>query len=132
MGLLMQTTMLVVQNSVAMRDVGAASGAATMFRTVGGSLGVSLLGTLFTQRLTTTLSSTVGAAGAGSLPVGQLTPTAVAGLPAALREAYQLAVASGVSVVFFWAGLIALLAVVAALVIKEVPMRGSAPVPVRR
>ncbi len=37
MGLLMQTTMLVVQNSVAQRDVGVASGATTLFRTIGGS-----------------------------------------------------------------------------------------------
>jgi hypothetical protein len=133
MGLLMQTTMLVVQNSVAMRDVGAASGAATLFRTVGGSLGVSLLGTLFTNRLTSELAGSVGASGAGQLTGGgQLTPAMLGQLPEALRTAYQSAVTAGVGVVFLWAAIIALLAVVGALLIREVPLRGSAaPAPVR-
>jgi hypothetical protein len=110
-----------------MRDVGAASGAATLFRTVGGSLGVSLLGTLFANRLTSELSSSVGAAGAGQLTGGgQLTPAMLGQLPEALRTAYQSAVTAGVGVVFLWAGIIALLAVVGALVIREVPLRGSA------
>jgi hypothetical protein len=122
--------MLVVQNSVAMRDVGAASGAATLFRTVGGSLGVSLLGTLFTSRLTSELSGSVGAAGAGQITGGgQLTPAMLGQLPEALRSAYQSAVTSGVGLVFLWAGIIALLAVVGALLIREVPLRGSAPAP---
>jgi EmrB/QacA subfamily drug resistance transporter len=130
MGLLMQTTMLVVQNSVGMRDVGAASGAATLFRTVGGSLGVSLLGTLFTNRLTSQLAGSVGAAGSGQLTGGgQLTPAMLGRLPAALRTAYQSAITSGVGQVFLWAALIALLAVVGALVVREVPLRGSAPAP---
>src|SRR4051794_3045838 len=132
MGLLMQTTMLVVQNSVAMRDVGAASGAATLFRTVGGSLGVSLLGTLFTSRLTSELAQSAGAAGAGQITGGaQLTPAMLGQLPEAVRTAYQSAIASGVGVVFLWAAIIALLAVVGALLIREVPLRGSAPAPVR-
>jgi EmrB/QacA subfamily drug resistance transporter len=129
MGLLMQTTMLVVQNSVSMRDVGAASGAATLFRTVGGSLGVSLLGTLFTNRLTSDLSGSLGA-GAGQLTgSGQLTPAMLGQLPEAVRTAYQSAITSGVGVVFMWSGIIALLAVIGSLFIREVPLRGSAPAP---
>lgn len=128
MGMLMQTTMLVVQNSVELRDVGAASGAATLFRTVGGSLGVSLLGTLFANRLTASLSDSLGGAGDRLGGSGaSLTPAAIATLPAPIREAYQQAVTSGVTVVFLWAGLIALLAVFAALVVREVALRGSAP-----
>jgi hypothetical protein len=110
-----------------MRDVGAASGAATLFRTVGGSLGVSLLGTLYTSRLTGELAGTAGAAQVTG--GGQLTPAMLDQLPAPLRTAYQAAVASGVGQVFLWASVIALLAVVGALVIRQVPLRGSAPAP---
>jgi EmrB/QacA subfamily drug resistance transporter len=130
MGLLMQNTMLVVQNSVDMRDVGAASGAATLFRTVGGSLGVSLLGTLYTSRLTDELASSVGAGAEQLTGGGQLTPAMLDQLPDALRSAYQAAVTSGVGQVFLWGGLIALLAVAAAVAVREVPLRGSAPVSV--
>lgn len=123
MGMLMQTSMLVVQNSVAQRDVGAASGASTLFRTIGGSLGVSLMGTLFA----THLQSALGAAGT-TTPTsgGALSPAALQQLPAALRDAYQAAIAGGVHDVFLGAAAIAVLAIVAACLVREVPLRGAA------
>jgi EmrB/QacA subfamily drug resistance transporter len=123
MGLLMQTTQLVAQNSVAQRDIGAASGAVTLFRTLGGSLGVSLLGTLFGQRV----QSTLAGSGAPASQVGgdHVTPGMLAQLPAPLRDAYQAAITSGVQQVFLWGALIAVLALIAAWVIQEVPLRGS-------
>ncbi|MGH3673209.1 MAG: MFS transporter, partial [Pseudonocardiaceae bacterium] len=116
---LMQTTLLVVQNSVGHADLGAATGAATLFRTIGGSIGVSLFGTLFAQRLEAGMP---GSAGTGAS--AGLTPTGLGQLPAAAREAYQQAMTSGIDLVFRWGALIALLAVLAAWVIREVPLRG--------
>ena len=52
MGFLMQTTMLIAQNSVEQKDIGVASSAATFFRSIGGSFGVSLFGTIFIRTLT--------------------------------------------------------------------------------
>jgi EmrB/QacA subfamily drug resistance transporter len=114
MGMLMQTTLLVIQNSVGQPDLGAATGAATLFRTIGGSLGVSVFGTLFAQQLQ------AGVSGAAS----RLTPAMLAELPAAVRESYQHAITTGVDLVFTCGALIALLAVAAAWLIREVPLRG--------
>jgi EmrB/QacA subfamily drug resistance transporter len=125
MGLLMQTTQLVAQNSVAQRDIGAASGAVTLFRTLGGSLGVSLLGTLFAQRVQSTVAGS--GAPAGQVGGGHITPGMLAQLPAPLRNAYQAAITSGVQQVFLWAALIAVLGLIAAVAIREVPLRGSEP-----
>jgi hypothetical protein len=123
MGMLMQTTMLVVQNSVDRRDIGAASGASTLFRTIGGSLGVSLLGAVFAQRLERGMDGQVGA---GQITGGaQVTPAMLGQLPAAVREAYQQAITSGVHQVFLWGAAIAVVAVVAAWFIHEVPLRGT-------
>ena len=119
MGMLMQTTLLVVQNSVGHADLGAATGAATLFRTIGGSIGVSLFGTLFAQRLEAGLP---GSTGTGA--TAGLTPAGLGQLPVAAREAYQQAMSSGIDLVFRWGALIALLAVLAAWVIREVPLRG--------
>jgi EmrB/QacA subfamily drug resistance transporter len=127
MGFLMQTTNLVMQNSVEQRDLGAASGASTLFRTIGGSLGVSLLGVFYADSLTGSLTSQVGAEQAAKLAGGQLTPATLGGLPAAIGEAYRTAVASGVTTAFLWAAVVALVAVVAAWFIREVPLRGSIP-----
>ena len=127
MGMLMQTTMLVIQNSVEQRDLGAASGAATLFRTLGGSLGVSLLGTLFTERLTTSLrGSTAGAATNGLNASSQITPAMLGRLPAPVRSIFQHAIVSGIEQVFVWGAAIALLGLIAALIIEEVPLRSDA------
>ncbi len=121
MGLLMQTTMLVVQNSVAQRDVGVASGAATLFRTIGGSIGVSLLGTLFAQQVQSALPDRAGGVPAGAA----LTPGMLEALPAPLRDAYQVAITNGIHQVFLGGAAIAVIALVAAWAIREVPLRGS-------
>lgn len=125
MGFLMQTTNLVMQNSVEQRDLGAASGASTLFRTIGGSLGVSLLGVFYTNSLTSSLTSQIGAGQAGQLTGGRLTPATLGGLPATISAAYRTAVASGVTTAFLWAAVVALVAVVAAWLIREVPLRGG-------
>ena len=51
MGFLMQTTMLIAQNSVEQKDLGVASSAATFFRSIGGSFGVALFGAIFIRTL---------------------------------------------------------------------------------
>lgn len=129
MGFLMQTTMLVMQNSVAQRDIGAASGASTLFRTIGGSLGVSLLGVFYTNNLVDTLSNRLGAEQGAKLSSGQLTPAMVDGLPGLVRDAYQTAVTNGVVMAFMLAAAVAVIAVVATFLIREVPLRGSGPAP---
>src|SRR5207237_9400802 len=50
-GLVMQVLVLVVQNDVAPRDIGVATSTATFFRSVGGSFGVAIFGTIFATRL---------------------------------------------------------------------------------
>ncbi|WP_433073409.1 hypothetical protein ACQP1P_25515 [Dactylosporangium sp. CA-052675] len=47
LGCTMQMATTIAQNSVAPRDLGAASAATNLFRTLGGSVGVAVFGTLF-------------------------------------------------------------------------------------
>src|SRR6266516_2767571 len=51
LGMVMQVLVLVVQNAVEYRDLGAATSATTFFRSVGGSFGVAVFGTVFASRL---------------------------------------------------------------------------------
>ncbi|RLV55127.1 DHA2 family efflux MFS transporter permease subunit [Aeromicrobium phragmitis] len=46
LGMLMQNLVLVVQNSIAVENLGAATSAVTFFRTIGGTAGVSVLGSV--------------------------------------------------------------------------------------
>jgi hypothetical protein len=130
MGFLMQNTMLITQNSAELRDMGAASGSVTLFRTVGGSLGIALLGSIYTTQLTNTLTSHLGAAGSKLIAGGaQLPPSAVLHLPAPIREAFQSGVVSGLHGVLLGGAAMALLGFVVAWFIKAVPLRGGTPAP---
>jgi EmrB/QacA subfamily drug resistance transporter len=128
LGFLMQITMLVAQNSVEMKDMGVASSAATLFRTLGGSFGVALMGSLFTTRVQDAMADRLGEAGAGATAgSAQLDAASLAKLPEAVREAYQHAVAVGTSAAFLLGAAVAVLGFAAAWFVKEVPLKGAGP-----
>lgn len=128
MGFLMQNTLLITQNSVRLRDIGMASGATTLFRTLGGSLGVALLGSIFTRQLTDTLTDRLGAKGGALVSGGaQLPPDAVRQLPTALRDAFQTGVVNGLHGVLIGGAAMSLAAFAAAWLIRAIPLRGSSP-----
>ena len=107
MGFLMQTTMLIAQNSVEHKDLGAATGASTFFRTIGGSFGVALLGAIFTSQVTSTLTE-AGVSGASTESTGGLTPAVLQTLPPAVQELFKQAVANGTHAIFLFAAVVAL------------------------
>jgi Carboxypeptidase regulatory-like domain len=127
----MQNTMLVTQNSVELRDMGAASGSVTLFRTVGGSLGVALLGSIYTSRLNHALVDRLGAKAGHALTSGgiHVPPSALHTLPAPVRDAFKLGVTGGLHGVVVGGAVLALAGFVVAWFIREVPLRGSGPAP---
>ncbi|UWM51024.1 MFS transporter [Streptomyces carpaticus] len=117
MGCLMQTTTLIAQNSAPARDIGAATGAVTFLRNMGGSLGVSLLGALYTSHVTREAGELGG-------DVTQMTPELLKSLPERAREIFQEAVTGGVITTFWWAGAVAAAGFALAWFIRQVPLRG--------
>ncbi|MFF0014389.1 MDR family MFS transporter [Streptomyces sp. NPDC005374] len=128
MGCLMQITMLVAQNSVEMKDMGVASSSTTLFRTLGSSFGVAIMGALFNNRVQDVMSERAGALGSKvTEQSAQLDAASLAKLPAAAREAYQYAVSSGTHSAFLLGSIAAVFALVAAVFVKEVPLKGAGP-----
>ena len=132
MGFLMQLTMLIAQNSVELKDMGVASSTTTLFRTIGGSFGVALMGTLFADRVRETMTERAGPAagggpGGGSGAPAQLDAASLEKLPSQVREAYEHAVADGTHTVFLVAAATAVLLFVATWFVKEVPLKGGEP-----
>ncbi|AXK37755.1 MFS transporter [Streptomyces armeniacus] len=127
MGFLMQLTMLIAQNSVEMKDVGVASSSTTLFRTIGGSFGVALMGTIFADRVKGSMTDQLGAEGAGATggAGAQLDAASLAKLPDAVRNAYEHAVADGTNAVFLLGAVLTVVVFVAAWFIEEVPLRGG-------
>ncbi len=110
-GLLFQTPMVLVQNSVPGGELGAATGAAGFTRMIGAAVGAGALGALF--------SSTVAAAMPGAVDAASLTPESVAALPATVQATARAAVASGSSALFWVATALAAIALVAALALPR-------------
>ncbi|MBN0048107.1 MFS transporter [Streptomyces actuosus] len=129
MGCLMQITMLVAQNSVSMKDMGVASSSTTLFRTLGSSFGVAIMGALFNHRVQDVMSARAGALGSKITEhSAQLDAASLAKLPAAAREAYQHAVSSGTHSAFLLGAAVAVIVLVSSLFVKEVPLKGAGPV----
>jgi EmrB/QacA subfamily drug resistance transporter len=126
MGFLMQITSLIVQNSVDPADMGVASSSRTFFQQIGGSIGVAMFGAIFARRLTGVLSARLPGAHLNTSGP-QLDPVTVNHLPAAVRGDVFAAIAHGVQGVFIWAAPSAVIVLLLALFIKEVPLRGRAP-----
>jgi EmrB/QacA subfamily drug resistance transporter len=126
MGFLMQITTLIAQNSVDPRDMGVASSSRTFFQQIGGSIGVSIFGVLFTRSLHSALASRLPGAPLGGSGLN-FRPQTVLSLPLQIRDAVFYAIAHGIDTVFIWAAPAAILVFGLAWLIKEEPLRGSAP-----
>jgi EmrB/QacA subfamily drug resistance transporter len=124
MGLLIQITSVMAQNSVALKDIGVASSSRLFFQQIGGSIGVSVFGAIFARRLTDVLSVRLPGAHLNTAG-GQLNPATVAGLPAAVKHDVFFAIAHAIDGVFIWAIPAMAAAFVVALFIKEIPLRGK-------
>ncbi|MDG4860471.1 MDR family MFS transporter [Streptomyces sp. T-3] len=109
-GCLMQPSMLITMNSAEPRDMGAASGTQTLLRTVGGSLGVAVLGSVFASRLPSV--------------EGELTPSLLHDLPVGAQAAFQSGVVSGLHGVAVGTAALCAVSFAVAWLIREVPLRG--------
>jgi EmrB/QacA subfamily drug resistance transporter len=125
MGMSMQNLVLAVQNSVAARDLGAASSTVTFFRSMGGTVGVSVLGAVLASQVSELTTEGLAAAGvpvpaggSGEVGIGSLNELAPA-IATIVRVAYGDATA----LIFLIAGALAIVTLLAVLAIREVPLR---------
>jgi hypothetical protein len=130
----MQITMLVAQNSVEMKDMGVASSSTTLFRTLGSSFGVAIMGALFNHRVQDVMAERAGDLGSRVTErSAQLDAASLAKLPEAAREAYRHAVAAGTHSAFLLGAGVTVVALVTAVFVKEVPLKGAGgPKPVEK
>ncbi|MDQ0832014.1 EmrB/QacA subfamily drug resistance transporter [Streptomyces achromogenes] len=127
-GMMMQNLVLSTQNQVDPSDLGSASSTVTFFRSLGGAIGVSALGAVMANRITdyaedgiAGLDPKYAALASGSGSSGQIPD--MDKLPVPLRTVMESAYGHGIADVFMIAAVLALLAFLITLFIKEVPLR---------
>ncbi|WP_369139335.1 MFS transporter [Modestobacter versicolor] len=126
-GMTMQNLVLAVQNTVAATDLGAASSAVAFFRSLGGTIGVSVLGAVLSSRVGTLIQSGLAdipgaAAAAGSGDVGL---ASLADAPAPVRALIQVSYGDATGRIFLVSALLSIITIVAILFIREVALRTS-------
>jgi EmrB/QacA subfamily drug resistance transporter len=123
LGMVMQVLVLAVQNAVDYADLGVATSGATLFRSIGGSLGTSVLGAIFANRLSSQLKLALPHAAEANLNTSSIEPQQIDRLGPALRAGYLHAFTNSLSSVFLVAALIGVLAFALTWLIREKPLR---------
>ena len=125
-GLVMQVIVLAMQNSVDPRDMGVATSSATFFRSLGGTFGTALFGTILTNRLASELAQRLPATALHGVNTSQLTgsPQVIAALPPAVREPVISSFVAALSTVFESAVPVVLLAFALTWFLQEIKLRG--------
>jgi MFS family permease len=123
LGMVMQVLVLAVQNAVEHRFMGVATSGSLLFRQVGGSIGVSLFGAIFANRLHGNLAARLPA-GAHVPSTGD--PASVGNLPGPVHDAYVSAFAASLRPVFLVAAAIAVVSFLLTWLLREVPLRTRA------
>ena len=122
-GMVMQNLVLVVQNSVAQRDIGAGSSLIAFFRTLGGAVGVSALGALLAHHARTSIADGLAAQGIDPSRLGGADRVPdVSTLPAPVAHVVEHAYGTGVAEMFLAAAPLGLVAFAALWFMHERPL----------
>jgi EmrB/QacA subfamily drug resistance transporter len=125
LGFTMQVLVLAAQNAVPYSQLGVATSSATLFRSIGGSLGTAILGAIFANRLAAELASSLpsNSPAAAGLASGQIDPAQLKALPAALHDSYVHSFTDSISTVFTIAAAVVGVAFLLAWLLEERPLR---------
>jgi EmrB/QacA subfamily drug resistance transporter len=135
LGMVMQVLVLAVQNAVGYEDLGVATSGATLFRSIGGSVGTAILGSIFSSRLKANLTTNLaGVDATAKLPPAQLhklsgaigNPASLKRLPAPVHHAYIVSFTHALDRVFVVAAVISAVAFLLSWLLEQRPLRDTA------
>jgi EmrB/QacA subfamily drug resistance transporter len=121
LGATMQNLVLVVQNNTAQANMGAASSVVAFFRSMGGSIGVSVLGAILSSRVASNVADSTG----GTVDHESHSIPDLSQLPTQARLVFEHAFGEATGHIFLVAAPFAALALLAVLFIREVPLRST-------
>ena len=122
-GMSMQNLVLSVQNTVELKDIGAASSTVSFFRSLGGTVGVSVLGAVLAHRVTGSITTQLAAAGVPAGGAGETSSLNLSALPVAIQHIVRAAYGDATGHIFLISAIIAVVGVVAAAFLKPAALR---------
>ncbi|WP_090766344.1 MDR family MFS transporter [Nonomuraea maritima] len=128
-GMSMQNLVLAVQNTVPLRELGAASGAITFFRSLGGTVGVSVLGAVLANQVAASIAAGLARLGIDASRTGGGSTLNLAALPEPVRLVVRAAYGDATGHIFLISAAIAAAGLVAALFLQPVKLRDTLDLP---
>jgi EmrB/QacA subfamily drug resistance transporter len=122
-GAVMQNLVLIVQNSVSLDDIGAASSSVSFFRSLGGAVGVAGLGAVLAHQASSLITEKLAATGA-ALPTGTGTRSIpdVSTLPGPVRTLVEASYGEAIGDMFLIAAPFMILAILATALLPNRPL----------
>ena len=126
-GMVMQTLILAVQNSVEFTDMGVATSSVTFFRQMGGSFGVAVFGAVLTSTIARELPALLpdGAGDPARVAESINSPEAIQAMPELVRDAAIEAMSRGLHLMFLGATAVLVVGIGVAWLLEELPLRDS-------
>ncbi|WP_431836197.1 MFS transporter [Cellulomonas sp. Y8] len=123
-GMLMQNLVLAVQNILDVSETGSGTATVAFFRTLGGAIGVSALGAVLGNRITGYLTDGLVSAGIDPAALGGGTTSVpdVSTLPEPVKTIVESSYGHGIADLFLIAVPLGVIALIAVLFLKEVPL----------
>ncbi|MEV6470632.1 MFS transporter [Streptomyces sp. NPDC051657] len=125
-GMSMQNLVLVLQNTVPLSEIGAASGAITFFRSLGGTMGVSVLGAVLAHQVATRITDGLTKLGVDPAASGSSGSTLnVAAMSPQVQDVVRAAYGEATGHIFLISAGIAVIGVIASLFLTPTKLRDS-------
>ena len=126
-GMVLQVSLLAIQNAVEQGDLGVATASAQFFRSLGGAFGVAIFGAIMNAYLLSELPARIPARVLDSIG-GDVTdllnsPAAIWKLPADVASGIAASLELAIQAVFFWAVPLMLVAFALSWWLEEIPLR---------
>jgi len=122
----MQNLVLAVQNTVSLRDIGAAGATVAFFRSLGGAIGVSVLGAVLARHVKDGIADGLADAGIPMTGGGDAGSSLnLNALPPVVEHVVRAAYGDATGHIFLVSAAIAVVSIVAALLLRPVTLRTS-------
>ncbi|MEV6341852.1 MDR family MFS transporter [Actinoplanes sp. NPDC051851] len=126
-GMSMQNLVLAVQNTVALKDIGAASSTIAFFRSLGGTIGVSVLGAVLAHRVADSMTTQLAASGSAtsSSASSGISVLNLSSLPEAIQHMVRVAYGDATGHIFLISAAVGVVGVIAAVAMKPAKLRST-------
>jgi predicted MFS family arabinose efflux permease len=130
LGAVMSNYMVAAQNVMNKKEMGVVTSSMTLFRSIGGTIGVTILGAIVNQRMVAELGNNLPANAMSSLPTtdvnsigGLLMSPAASTIPGPILDSIRLSLSNSITFMFLIAAIIVMTALVTSVLIKGVPLK---------